>query len=87
MAEIVYGLCFFLSVVCSILLFRKYRKSRSKLLLWTGSSFTLIAFNNLVLFVDLVVFPQVEFGGGLLRVMSGAIGGCVLLFGLIWETT
>lgn len=85
MAEIVYVLCFILSVLCSILLFRKYRKSRINLLLYTGIAFTLIAINNSILFLDLVIFPESDFGGALLRVLSGAIGSSILLFGLIWE--
>lgn len=86
MAKIVYILCFLLSVACAALLFRKYYASKSNLLFWTGISFVLISLNNLILFVDLVIFPEIDFGGGLFRVLSGAIGGCVLLFGLIWET-
>lgn len=85
MAEIVYALCFFLSVLCAFLLFRKYRESKLSLLMWTGLSFLFIAVNNLILFVDLVIYPELDFSGGLLRVLSGAIGGCILLFGLIWE--
>jgi hypothetical protein len=57
------------------------------LLLWTGVAFTFIAINNLILFVDMVIFPNLDFSGGFFRVLSGTIGGCVLLFGLIWETT
>jgi len=85
MAEIVYALCFFLSVLCAFLLFRKYLSSKLSLLLWTGLSFFFIAINNLILFVDLVIYPELDFSGGLLRVLSGAIGGCIRLLGLIWE--
>lgn len=87
MAEIVYSLCFLLSVLCSFMLFRKYKKSRINLLLYTGVAFALIAINNIILFLDLVVFPDAEFNGALLRIVSGALGSTVLLFGLIWEAT
>lgn len=87
MAELVYALCFLLSVLCAVLLFKKYYSSNAKLLLWTGISFSLIATNNIILFLDLVIFPEVDFNGGLLRVLSGTIGGCILLYGLIWEAT
>lgn len=86
MAEIVYLLSFLLSVLCAVLLFRKYKSTKSNLLFWTGISFLLISLNNLILFVDLVILAEVDFGGNILRVLSGAMGGCVLLFGLIWET-
>ena len=85
MAEIVYALCFLLSVLCAILLFRKYRTSNARLLLFTGIAFGFIALNNIILFLDLVIFPDTEFGGVLLRILSGAIGSSVLLYGLIWE--
>ena len=85
MAEIVYALCFLLSVLCSVLLLRKYFSSKANLLLWTGIAFSLIAINNFILFLDLVIFPEVDFGGNVLRIFAGAIGGCILLFGLIWE--
>ncbi len=86
MAKIVYALCFLLSASCAGLLFRKYFASKSRLLFWTGLSFLMLSLNNLILFVDLVILPEVDFGGDLLRVLTGAIGGCILLFGLIWET-
>ncbi len=86
MAKVVYVLCFLLSASCAGLLFRKYFTSKSKLLFWTGISFLMLSLNNLILFVDLVIFPDIDFGGDLLRVLTGAIGGSILLFGLIWET-
>ena len=85
-AEIVYALCAVLSVACFILLFRAFRQSRSRLLLWSSLSFAFMAINNLILFVDLVIFPNVDFQGSLLRVVTGAVGGSLLLVVLIWET-
>lgn len=85
MAEIVYGLCALLSLISALLLYRGYRSNHSKLLLWSCFSFTFLALNNLCLFVDLVIFPNIDFGGGPIRNAAGAVGGCLLLFGLIWE--
>lgn len=87
MAEIVYALCAIFSITCAGLLFRGYHTTRAKLLLWSSLAFAMVALNNLILFVDLVVFPQIDFGGGLLRSTTGALGGCLLLYGLIWEST
>jgi hypothetical protein len=85
MAEIVYMLCGLFSFICAWLLFRSYRKAPSHLLFWSGLSFGLMALNNIILFVDLVIFPQVEFSGALIRTICSALAGIVLLFGLIWE--
>ena len=85
MAESVYVLSMALSLLCTVLLFRGYRQSRSKLLLWSSIAFAWLALNNLILFLDIVVFPEVDFGGGILRNLSAAMGGGFLLYGLIWE--
>lgn len=87
MAELVYALCAFLSVAVGWFLYRGYRTSRSKLLLWSCLAFAIFAINNVILFADLVVFPAEDFGGGLLRNVSGALAGSLLLFGLIWEVS
>jgi hypothetical protein len=87
MAEIVYALSAILSILCTALLFRAYRINRSSLLRWSSVAFALLTLNNLVLFADLVLFPDLDFGGGLLRNITGAAAGSLLLYGLIWEVT
>lgn len=87
MAEYVYFLCALTSVACATFLFRGFRKSHSRLLLWSSLSFGLLAFNNIVLFVDVILLPNLDFGGIYLRNASGALAGSLLLFGLIWEVT
>ena len=87
MAEIVYFLCALMSTGCAIMLFRGYQKARSRLLLWSCLSFCFLAINNVVLFTDVVIFPDLDFGGVMLRGITSATAGCLLLFGLIWEIT
>ena len=87
MSEVVYALCALMSVSCAVFLFRGYRSNRTRLLLWSSLAFAFLALNNLVLFFDLVIFPDVDFGGGIVRSLTGAIGGSLLLFGFIWEGT
>jgi hypothetical protein len=87
MDKAVYLMCAILSVLCALLLFRGYRRGRSRLLMWSSLAFMMLALNNIILFTDLVILPQVDFGGGLLRNLTGAMGGVLLLFGLIWEVT
>lgn len=85
MAIIVYLLCGIFSLICAGLLFRSYKINPSHLLFWSALCFSILALNNTVLFVDLVIFPQWDFNGALLRNILGASAGSVLLFGLIWE--
>jgi hypothetical protein len=84
-AEIVYILCAIFSLICAGLLFRSYKTTSSHLLFWSALCFGFLALNNIILFVDLVMLPNVEFNGSLYRNICGATAGSLLLFGLIWE--
>jgi len=84
MAEIVYLLCALTSVACAILLYRNYRPSGVRLTLWTSLCFAILAVQNLLLLIDLVLFPGMQLTA--IRNGVGLIGGCVLLAGLIWES-
>ena len=78
-----YVLCAITALACGVLLLRGYRRSRSRLLLWVGLFFLALVAENVILFVDLVVIPEVD----LLTVRRaiGLGGVAVLLYGLIWE--
>jgi len=84
MASVVYALCAFTSVLCAGLLWRAYRASRARLLLWSSVSFIGLACNNLLLFIDRVIVPTVDLS--LYRSLTGALGVMVLLLGLIWDS-
>lgn len=83
MAPVVYVLCFLTSLVCSLLLFRGYRRSRVRLLLWSAFCFVGFAINNALLFVDRILLPSVDLFW--VRTTPAAIGLSLLLYGLIWE--
>lgn len=85
--QIVYLLCALTSTVCAWMLFRGYRDSHSRLLLWSSLCFGFLALNNITLVMDLVIFPEIDFSAPLLRNLMGASAGSLLLFGLIWEVT
>ena len=87
MAEIVYALCAFMSVICAIALFRGHQKTGGQLLLWSSVSFGILAVNNVFLFYDLVIVPEVDLNGIFWRSLMSALAGASLLFGLIWELT
>lgn len=81
---VVYVLCMLASMTCAGLLARAWRRSRSRLLLWTAISFGFLALNNLLLVADLVIFiTQVN----LLPYRQAAAGAAIvsLLYGFIWE--
>lgn len=81
--ELVYSLCLVTSALCAILLFRAWKRARSRLLLWTAISFACFGLNNLALVADLVVFPQIPLWP--LRLMTNLAGLGILLFGFVWE--
>ena len=83
MAEAVYTLCALTSIVCAVLLLRGYRARRTRLLFFSALCFAGLALNNLLLLLDLYVFPQVDLF--LPRTLFAVAAVGVLLYGLIWE--
>ena len=60
MAEAVYGLCALTSLGCAVLLVRAYQRSRVKLLMASSLCFAGLTVNNVLLFVDLAMLPEVD---------------------------
>ena len=60
MGPAVYILGALTSLICGLLLLRSYSQVRKKLLLWSGLCFVGLAVSNSLVFVDLVVFPDVN---------------------------
>ena len=83
MAEAVYLLCVAMSACCALMLLRAYARRRTRLLLWSSLCFTGLAVNNLLLFVDLIVLPDIDLS--VLRSSIGAIATLLLVVGLIWD--
>ena len=79
----VYLLCFATSSACAFLLARNYRRTRARLLLWSALCFTLLALNNLMVVVDLLILPDSNFT--LPRIFLSLAAVSVLLFGLTWD--
>lgn len=81
---IVYTLCLLTSVFCALLLVRSYAATRTRLLLWSALCFSLLALNNLLVVVDLLILPTAV---DLLpfRHLAALAAVSVLLFGFIWE--
>ena len=79
----VYLLCFATSSTCAWLLARAFMRSRAGLLLWSALCFTLLAANNLLVVIDLILLPDVNFSMVRILLALGAVS--VLLFGLAWD--
>lgn len=80
---LVYTLCFATSTLCAWLLGRSFRRSRSRLLLWSALCFVLLAGANFAVVLDMLVFPDVDLRGLRAVLTLGAVA--VLLFGFIWD--
>ena len=80
-APAVYALCLLASAGCAWLLVKSYRATHTSLLLWSAACFVLLALNNLMLVVDLVVLPAVDLS--LPRKLLSLAGVSALLFGFI----
>ena len=85
MAELTYLLCAATSVLCAVLLLRGYLRTRTRLLMWSTLCFIGLALNNILLFLDLVVFPGPEVDLRIYRSGSALISLALLTIGLVWE--
>jgi hypothetical protein len=83
MAPVVYMLGTLVTLACGVLLVRGFLRGRKRLLLWSGLCFLTLAVSNFLVFVDLVILPDVDLY--LWRLSTAAIAMMLLLYGLIWE--
>jgi Family of unknown function (DUF5985) len=82
--SILYLLALVTSLACMVLLFRGYATSGMRLLLWSALCFVGLSVSNVLLFVDLAVFPaQIDLRP--YRLLSALAGLLFLLYGFIWE--
>lgn len=79
----VYLLCFLTSSACAYLLARSYWRTSARLLLWSALCFLMLAANNLLVVLDLLVIQTVDFRMWRILTSLAAVG--VLLFGFIWD--
>jgi hypothetical protein len=68
---------------CMALLFRGYARTGVRLLLWSALCFIFLTVNNLLLFVDNVVLPEIDLRP--FRLAAALIGIGCLLYAFIWE--
>lgn len=79
----IYVLCALTALACCLLLFRGYRSSGVRLLLWCGLCFLALTVENVILFIDVVTGPELDLSP--YHFVTAGVGAVVLLYGLIWE--
>jgi len=84
MATGIYALCALTSLACALLLLRQYHATGTRLLLWAGLCFVGLALNNILLFVDLGLVPEVDLS--VWRSLPTVAGLAFLIYGLVWES-
>ena len=84
-ASIVYILAGLTSLACAAFLARGYLRTGVRLLMWSSLFFFALTIDNIILFFDLSVYPQIKW---LVICRHGAAlaGLLLLLFGLIWDS-
>jgi hypothetical protein len=83
MAVAIYTLCMLTSLLCAGLLLQTWRRTRYRLLLWSGLCFAGLTVNNLLLVADKILLPEYDLS--LWRTSTAMAAMIVLLYGLIWE--
>lgn len=83
MIAAIYFLCAGTSLVCAVLLWRAYGRNGMRLLLWNALCFSAFAISNLIVVLDKVVFPDIDFS--ITRLIPSFVGVAVLAYGLVWD--
>ncbi len=79
----VYLLCLLTSAGCAWLLLRSYLRGRSSMLFWSAACFVLLAINNLIVILDILVIQGTDLMPW--RLAASLAGVSLLLFGFIWR--
>ena len=89
MAATVYILCALTSLACAVMLWRGFAQTRARFLMWSSLCFAGLGVNNVLLFVDKVVLPDVSGFWGVSfpvwRSAAALLGLALLIYGLIWD--
>ncbi len=84
MVGVIYFLCALTALACSWLLFRAFRRSSYRLLLWGSMCFAGLTANNLLVIFDKLAVPYVDLTT--IRLLIALLSSLVFLYGLIWDT-
>jgi hypothetical protein len=84
LAEVLYLLCAAMSLTVAAMLLRQYLRVRTRLVLWSFLCFTGLAVNNVLVYIDLVMYTGVDLS--VYRSAAGAAGMLMMVYGLVWES-
>lgn len=82
-AQTVYVLGALVTLLCSVLLLRRYAQVRLRLLLWSGLCFAMLTLANALVFINFVLVPEADYHTT--RLAIAVVGMSLLLYGLVWE--
>lgn len=83
-ASAVYVLSTLVSAACTWLLARAYLRSNARLLFWSAICFGGFCLNNLMLFADVVLLPNVDLS--VWRMVPALAGIAAMCYGLVTES-
>jgi hypothetical protein len=81
---VLYSLAILTSLGCTVLLIRGYRERRYSLLLWSAICFACFTINNVLLFFDMLLVPDVDLR--LWRLVTALAGVLCMLYAFLWES-
>lgn len=82
-ALLLYLLCVLTSMAVTFFLVRSYLERKTRLLLWSSLCFVGLTVNNVILLLDLGIWPDINLRP--LRLGVALAGMLLLLYGFIWE--
>ncbi len=83
MAAVIYGLCALTALACAWLLLAGYRRSKYRLLFWSGLCFSGLTASNALLVVDKLMVPRDDLSTW--RYAVSLISLLIFVYGLIWD--
>lgn len=83
MASAAYILSALTALLCAVLLLQAWRRTKLRMLFWSGLCFAGLTVSNVILIVDLLVVPDIDLF--LWRNLAALTAMALLLYGLIWE--
>ena len=84
MPGVVFLLCAATCLLCAVMLSRGYARTHVRLLFWSGLCFIGLMLDNVLLYADVIIFPDVKLH--VWRKVPGLIALVLLLYGLIWDS-
>ena len=79
---VLYLLATLTCLACTVLLGREFLRTRARLLLWSTLCFVGLSVNNVLVFLDLVIYPDIDLR--MPRILASLGGMLFLLYGF-WE--